>query len=73
MTLTSWVVVRLTFALDQISPGRSITPPVKAALVELSKVRDLAHKYVFVYQRNPVQEVRTAFKTACKRAGIQNL
>lgn len=34
-----------------------MTAPVKATLTDLSKVRDLAHKYVFVYKRNPVREV----------------
>jgi integrase len=50
-----------------------MTLAVKAVLGELSKVRDLAHSYVFVYNRNPLREVRTAFKTACKRAAIANL
>ena len=50
-----------------------LTLPVRQALAELSKVRELGHRHVFVYQRLPVREVRTAFKTACNRAGIENL
>ena len=50
-----------------------LTLPVRQALVELSKVRDLGHRHVFVYHRSPVQEVKTAFRTACRRAGIENL
>ncbi len=50
-----------------------MTAPVKATLTELSKVRDLAHKYVFVYHRKPVREVETAFRTACRKANIENL
>ena len=48
-------------------------PLVKATLTELSKVREFAHKHVFVYHRNPVREVKTAFKTDSRKAGIENL
>jgi len=50
-----------------------MTPVVREALAELSKVRNIAHKYVFVYQGQPVKEFRTAFKTAKKKAGVQDL
>ena len=36
-------------------------------------MRDIAHKYMFVYNRNPVREVKSAFRTACKKAKIANL
>lgn len=48
-----------------------MTAQVKATLTELSKVRDIAHKHVFVYQRNPLREVKTAFRTACRKAGMK--
>jgi hypothetical protein len=44
-----------------------MTPQVKATLLELSKVRDLTHKHVFVYQRNPVREVKTALGQPVER------
>jgi len=50
-----------------------MTPSVKAALAEVAKVRELTHNFVFLYHRNPVREVRTAFKTACRRAGVKDL
>ncbi len=50
-----------------------ITPAVRAALADLSKVRNIAHKQVFVYKGRPVKEIRTAFKTAKTNAGIQDL
>ena len=50
-----------------------MTPPVKASLIELSRVRNITDKHVFAHQRSPVKEVKTAFRTACRKAGIDNL
>jgi integrase len=52
-----------------------MTAPVKAALHDLSKVRSLAHKNVFVRAGQPYtyEPVRTAFKKALKVAGIDDL
>ena len=47
-----------------------MTAPIKATLTGLSKIRDLAHKSAFVYNRNPVKGIKTAFRTACKKAMI---
>jgi integrase len=50
-----------------------MTAPVMTVLADLSRLRELAHNHVFVYKRNPLREVRTSFKTACKKAGIEDL
>ncbi len=50
-----------------------MTPQVKTTLSQLTKVRDITHKYVFAYKRKPVRQVKRAFKTACRQAGIDNL
>ena len=52
-----------------------MTPPVRAALQDLAKVRSLAHKNVFVRAGQPYtyEPVRTAFKKAVKAAGIEDL
>jgi hypothetical protein len=52
-----------------------MTPAVKAALQDLSKVRNLAHKSVFVRAGQPYsyEPVRTAFKKAVRAAGIEGL
>ena len=50
-----------------------MTPSVRATLTELSKVRSLVHKQVFLYRGKPVKEIKVAFRSAVRRAGIENL
>jgi len=50
-----------------------MTPAVRTVLTDLAKVRVLGHKFVFMYQQEPVKEIRTAFRTACQKAGVTDL
>ncbi|MDA2909796.1 tyrosine-type recombinase/integrase [Nitrospiraceae bacterium AH_259_D15_M11_P09] len=50
-----------------------LTPEVRSALADLSKVRRLDTSRVFLYQGKSVQEIKKAFKRAVLAAGIENL
>jgi len=49
-----------------------MTPEVKECISELTKVRHLSTNHVFLYEGNSVNEVKRAFHTAKKNAGIEN-
>ena len=50
-----------------------LTPEVRSALADLSKVRRLDTSRVFLYQGKSVQEIKKAFTRAVLAAGIENL
>jgi len=50
-----------------------MTPAIHASLTELSKVRSLMTKRVFLYQGRPVREIKRAFHTAVRKAKIEDL
>ena len=50
-----------------------MTPAVHQVFVELWKDRRLDTNRVFLYNDKPIQRIGTAFKAACRRAGIMNL
>lgn len=47
-----------------------MTPDVKATLQQLAKVRSLASRHVFLYEGEPLRDLRTAFRTAMRHAGV---
>ncbi len=49
-----------------------LTPAVRIALSDLSKVRRLHTNHVFLYEGQPVKGIDTAFRTAKKVAGVMN-
>lgn len=49
-----------------------MTPAIQRTLQELAKVKSLMTNRVFLYKGKPLGEVKTAVKTAIKRAGIQD-
>lgn len=50
-----------------------MTPAVYQAFSELRQERRLDTNRVFLYKEKPIHRVGTAFKAACRRAGITNL
>ena len=50
-----------------------MTPAVYQAFTELRRERRLDTNRVFLYNEKPIQRIGTAFKAACRRAGIVNL
>ena len=50
-----------------------MTPVVHQVFVDLWKERRLDTNRVFLYNDKPIQRIGTAFKAACRRAGITNL
>ena len=49
-----------------------MTPAVYQVFTELWQERRLDTNRVFLYKEKPIQRIGTAFKAACRRAGITN-
>jgi integrase len=50
-----------------------LTPDVHATLAELAKVRRLDTNRVFLYDGKPIQNIKRAFRSAVRRAGLDDL
>ena len=50
-----------------------LTLAVRQSLTELVRVRSLTTKHVFLYEGKPVREIKTAFHTVVRKAGIEDL
>jgi len=54
-------------------PRRIYLPnPLRDLFSRLSKVRQIRQNFVFTNRGMPVRSIRSAFKTACKKAGIED-
>jgi len=49
-----------------------LTEESRKCLIELSKVRSLSTSRVFLYDGKPINEIKNAFKTALRRAGVED-
>jgi len=47
-----------------------MTPDVRLALLGLAKVRRLASRHVFLFNKRPLRDFRTSFRTAMSEAGV---
>jgi integrase len=68
---------RREFTLQTTKNGESrtvpMTPEVYRVFTELWQERRLDTQRVFLYKGKPMRDVKTAFDSACRRAGITNL
>jgi integrase len=68
---------RKEFTLRQTKNGEvrmvPMTPAVYHVFTELRQARRLDTSRVFLYKGKPIRRTNTAFKSACRRAGITNL
>ena len=49
-----------------------LSPVLKDIFSQLSRVRHINHNFVFTYKGNPVKEIKSTFRSACKKAGIRD-
>jgi len=49
-----------------------MTPDVKATLQRLAKIRSLSTRHVFLYNRQPLRDFRTTFRTTLTEAGLSD-
>ena len=67
---------RREFTLRHTKNGESrtlpMTPDVYRVFTELWQERRLDTQHVFLYNEKPMRDVKTAFKKACRRAGVTN-
>lgn len=68
---------RKEFTLRRIKNGEVRIVPMRPAVyqvfAELRQERRLDTQRVFLYNKKPILRIGTAFKAACRRAGISNL
>lgn len=67
--------LRILAAKCKTGEGRIIplTPAIRDMLNKLAKVRHLSTNNVFLYEGEPIQQVKRSFKTACRNAGLKDL
>jgi len=49
-----------------------LSPVLRDIFSQLSRVRHINHNFVFTYKGNPVKEIKSTFRSACKKAGIRD-
>jgi len=67
-------IIKLRSVDTKTKEGRLVpmTPAVHECLLALSKVRSLSTNHVFLYEGMPIRGIKRAFRTAVRKAQIEN-